>query len=156
MIVPLFAMLSAMAQAESPARQAPVAHPRIRCWRGERSWAPPGEQPSPTVYFHTEQDLGPDRIEHNRDQIFEGHELIQNYNFIDYHFSNDGNPLLARTYLDDEPWSVGILFRREAPPHDADEARRLIAPDVLCYLQKRFRTIDALTATGYQQLWTDE
>jgi hypothetical protein len=146
-------LMALLAQAAPPAA-VQVPHPGIPCWLGERSWTPPGEPASPLIMFDTQGDEAPARIEHNHDLILRGYQLEQTYNFLTYHFDNQGTPLVARSYLD-EPFTVSILFPNRVP-RDAAAARALISAPVLCYLQKRFRAIDALTEAGYSRVWTLE
>ena len=140
----------------SSALQAPsmtIAHPEVPCWSGERSWTAPGEPISDTVSYDTRGDARPFLITHKRDQLRDGQEVVQDYNFIDYWFGDPASPLHARHYLRDDGVFVTL-------PHEAgekltlDEVRARFPSDVLCYLQKRFDRIEVLLQDGYQEIWS--
>ena len=85
-----------------------VAHPWIPGWVGERSWTPPGDEPSDFISFDTRNEAQPYKIAHNRDMMFSGSRLEQDYNFIDYFFGDPGEPIRARYYLLDDEVSVAM------------------------------------------------
>ena len=146
------ALLAQAAISKSPPRGNTVVHPHIPCWTGEGTGNAPGESgPSITVFSAADGEQ-PLRIEHGRDLILRGNAVEQDYNFIDYHFANEGRDLMARIYLHD-PYSVSIRFPAATIPPDGVAARQMITTPVMCYLQKRFGTMEALTRDGYVPLW---
>ncbi|ATY33759.1 hypothetical protein [Sphingomonas psychrotolerans] len=126
-------------------------HPFVPEWKGERSWSAPGELPSTFVVFEA-GDLGaPFRIEHGRDMMFNDGELEQDYNFIDYFFGDPDAPIRARHYLHDEHVSVVL----PSLPSNVTLAQvgAFFPSDTLQYLQRRFASVQVLTAEGYSELW---
>jgi hypothetical protein len=84
--------------------------------------------------------IEPIRIEHAVDEVWEGEQLLQRYNFLDYYFERDGAHCRARAYADD--FQDAALF---GPSDSQGGIRNIVAPDferdVLLYLQRRFPTI---------------
>jgi hypothetical protein len=84
--------------------------------------------------------IEPTRIEHAVDDVWEGEQLLQRYNFLDYHFEHEGAYCRARSYADD--FRDATLF---GPFDGPGSIRKIIAldfeRDVLKYLQRRFRKI---------------
>lgn len=146
--------LSLSALLIAQAAPAPVPHPDIPCWTGQRTWTQPGERPSSTVVFDTRDEQPPYLITHNRDQLREGDAVVQNYNFIDYWFGEPAAPIRARFYLD-ERGKVGVIFPGSADgPLSLAQARERMPANVLCYLQRRFDRIEVLATEGYELLWS--
>jgi hypothetical protein len=131
----------------------PPVHPKIPGWIGERGWSAEGEPPSTLVSFVTEADLEPFKITHNRDILYLEGRLQQDYNFIDYYFGVEGDPLTARYYLGDEDVKITPSPTNDIPGN-IDVASALIDPAVLSYFQKRFRQISVMTSEGYEPLWS--
>lgn len=129
-----------------------VRHPQISCWMGNRSWTAEGEPLSEFVVYDTDNENLPFRIQHNRDQIRDGDELTQDYNFIDYFFGDPSDPTHARHYLLDDHVSVDLPTASKVIA--LQDARKAFPPDILCYLQKRFPKIKVLVAEGYKELWS--
>ena len=88
-------LAQAASSATSPSNMN-VAHPQVPCWTGERSWTLPAEPPSSTTLFTSENDETPVRIVHGRDLILDGDAVEEDYNFLDYHFANEGRAVMAR------------------------------------------------------------
>ena len=129
-----------------------VDHPTISCWAGERSWTGPHEPASSTTVFSTEGEPLEVRIEHHRDQIRAGTQLEQDYNFIDYRFPSRPD-VSGRVYLS-HPETVFVLVRDGEPMNSLAGLRRAAGEEILCYLQKRFQTIEAPNGeTGYAPVW---
>lgn len=118
---------------------------------GKRSWAPPEEVRSELVVYDTKDDEQPISIRHDRDEIWDGGDIVQSYSFIDYLFGDSANPIPARYYLGDQEVMVDIPSDR---PLSLDQARAAFPPEVLCYLQKRYERIDVLVEDGYQSVWS--
>jgi hypothetical protein len=131
-----------------------VPHPWWPWWQGQRSWTPEGEPPSDFMMFDTEGDEKPIAIEHNRDMMFSGGQLEQDYNFLDYRFAGGEGGISARAYL--YGLSEVSLELGGAAPQTAQEALALVPEPVLRYLQKRYGTIKVLTRRGHETLWTQE
>lgn len=129
-----------------------VPHPAVPCWAGQRSWTADGEKPSATIVWGTEDEEQPSRITHNRDQIREGSELVQDYNFIDYWFGSGAERVHARYYLDDERVTVDLPLKQGELLNLAQAEARVPAK-TLCFLQRRFGQIDVLTDNGYETIW---
>ena len=140
-----------LAGAQTGPGEGRVRHLHIPCWTGERTWTAEGEPPSAMTVFDTEGEEPPRLIRHDHDMIFNGSEPVQSYNFITYNFDNGDDPFVARAYLDDID-TVSIMFRNAPGPRTIAEARPRIGAGALCYLQKRYRTINVLVESGYERL----
>jgi hypothetical protein len=127
-------------------------HPEIDCWTGGRGWSAPGEAASSLVSFDTDDDIEPFKMTHNRDLIYDGGRLEQDYNFIDYYFGDPTAPVQARHYLDSHEVTIDPPERTHLP-QTADEAALLLDPAIIRYFKKRFRSVLILTADAYQELW---
>lgn len=97
----------------------------------------------------------PTEIQHNVDEIIVDGSLMEKYNFIIYHFSNNGESYRARTYLD--TINEVSLF---GPYGNLDDPQANVKPtvyynNVLDYLKRRFRHIQALDEEGYITIWKD-
>lgn len=84
----------------------------------------------------------PTSIEHSIDEVWNGEELDQYYNFIDYHFEESRAYLRARFYLD-EPQKVFL-----SGPFESRQSKVVVAADstreaVVTYLERRFSKIVA-------------
>jgi hypothetical protein len=132
---------------------APPVHPKILDWIGERGWSAEGEPPSTLATFSTYGDAEPFKITHDRDIIFDDGILQQDYNFIDYYFGIEDDPLIARYYLGDDDVMI-TPSSTDGIPENVDAARALIDPAVLSYFQRRFRQISVMTSEGYEPLWS--
>jgi hypothetical protein len=130
----------------------PPMHPKIPGWFGQRGWSPDGEPPTTLISFSTDGDAEPFKITHGRDMIYDGAALQQDYNFIDYYFGDEADPITARHYLRD-PEAMIDLPQSAGNASSVDEARTLIDPAILAYFQRRFRQISVMTAEGYEPLW---
>ena len=89
---------------------------------------------------------------HRCEEVFDGDQLTQRYNYVVYHFENGGHCYWARAYLEDidtaalfGPFDDRITRRPAASPMDAD---------VLAYLQRRFQEIQTLGDEGYKVTWS--
>ena len=131
----------------------PVRHPEVPCWSGQRTWTAPGAPPSEMVTYDTEGEAAPFLITHNRDEIRQGAQLQQDYNFIDYWFGNPAFPVRARHYLRADGVSVS-LPAGDGQQWTLEAARSALPPEILCYLQKRFDRIEILVEDGYAELWS--
>jgi hypothetical protein len=122
-------------------------HPSIPNWEGERGWSAPGEPPSTFISFQTEGGVEPFRITHNRDMMYEGDALMQDYNFIDYLFGDPAHPVRGRHYLGDD--GVTISLPDTVAIQDTCEAALAFLPeDILRYFQRRFRRVGIMTSQG--------
>jgi hypothetical protein len=129
-----------------------VAHPDIPCWTGERTWSAPGEPPSDVTVFEAGRDPPGVTIEHKRDHIRRGANLEQDYNFLDYRFAALPQ-LRARVYLD-EPGRVQVSFEDGRRVRSLAALRRHAGHGAVCYLQKRFRVIEAFHGeAGPRAIW---
>ena len=127
-------------------------HPWIPDWAGERSWTAPGEPLSSFITFQTEDGIEPFRITHDRDMMFDGGGLVQDYNFICYWFGDPEHPVRARHYFGDA--HIGIaLPDNVAVQATADGAAKLLPPGVLNYCQRRFAAVTIMTREGYADVW---
>ncbi|MBX3563339.1 MAG: hypothetical protein KF730_02065 [Sphingomonas sp.] len=97
--------------------------------------------------------MSPYLITHNRDLLFKGDQVEQDYNFIDYWFGEPARPIHARHYLRDERVTVD-LPTPEGVSMSLDQLRAAFPPEILCYLQKRFDQIEVRTDDGYVELWS--
>ena len=95
--------------------------------------------------------ISPVEIVHEVDNFFSDGQLVQNYNYLHYHFEKYGAYLRARTYLD-EVNSVSIFGpftdRRSLKEVDAPNLRN----EAIAYLRRRFSVIDELGAEGYKPI----
>jgi hypothetical protein len=126
-------------------------HPFIPNWKGERGWTAPGEPPSTFISFQTEGGIEPFRINHNRDMMFEGDGLMQDYNFIDYLFGDPAHPVRGRHYLGDDGVSIS-LPNTVAIQETCAAALALLPDDILHYFQRRFGRVSIMTTQGYADL----
>lgn len=129
-----------------------IDHPEVPCWKGHREWTEPGKPVSQNHYFDTKDDVEPFEISHDRDTFYEGTELQQDYNFINYLFGDESDPLYARHYLNSR--EVSIILPESAGIFESSiEAQKSISPSVLCYLKKRFSKGSVLLEDGYMNIW---
>jgi hypothetical protein len=96
----------------------------------------------------------PGAIEHRCEEIFDQGELQQHYNYLVYTFERAGVRLVARAYLD-VPTSVSLFPERQVTGNgnlgeeiEAPELKR----DVISYLKRRYRHLQALGPDGYRDL----
>jgi hypothetical protein len=128
-----------------------VPHPFIPDWSGERSWTAPGEPLSDFITFQTDGDIEPFRISHDRDMMFDGGALVQDYNFIDYFFGDPKHPICGRHYIGDS--HVSISFAGSVPLEATPQSAASHVPhEVLRYFRRRFPSVSILTAEGYLEL----
>jgi hypothetical protein len=97
-------------------------------------------------------ELLPVEIEHKCDEIRDGDRLLQSYNYFVYHFECAGLYYWARSYLDDIK-NVALYG-----PFDGRQTKKLVEgnvtqPDLLSYLQRRYRSISVLSENGYTLIW---
>jgi hypothetical protein len=128
-----------------------VPHPWVSGWLGERAWSSPEETPSSFVSFNTDADPTPFKITHNRDMMFDGDQLQQDYNFIDYWFGDPAAPYRARHYLGDDEVSI-FLTEKDGIPITVEAALTLLPNDVLDYCRRRFGVVKVLTQDGYVEI----
>jgi hypothetical protein len=128
-----------------------VRHPFIPNWEGQRGWTAPGEQPSTFFSFQTEAGIEPFRITHNRDMMFEGDGLMQDYNFIDYLFGDPEHPVRGRHYLGDDGVCIFLPDTVEIPA-TTKAALTLLPQDILHYFQRRFGRVSIMTNEGYADI----
>lgn len=84
--------------------------------------------------------ITPVQIEHSIDEVWDGDELEQYYNYLDYHFEDGGAYLRARVYLDDP--QTALLF---GPFDSRQSVKAVTAPSVReavqGYLARRFHKV---------------
>jgi hypothetical protein len=80
----------------------------------------------------------PARITHNSEQLWNGNELEQNYNYLVYEFETEQHRYRARAYLD-EIRAVAVYgpFEKDFPSPNRLEGIE-IDQRVLAYLRRRF------------------
>lgn len=97
-------------------------------------------------------EISPAEIQHRKDDIWQGNELLESYNYFTYVFRSGGVNITARTYIN-EIHSVALY----GPMLDGDPNQRAEAPEfreaVLAYLKRRFRKIEVLGSAGYETIW---
>ena len=102
-----------------------------------------------------DDEISPVEIQHRKDEIWQGDELLESYNYFTYVFRSGGVIITARTYLD-EIHSVALY----GPMLDSDPNQRAESPEfrdaVLAYLKRRFREIQVLGSEGYETIWRQE
>lgn len=81
--------------------------------------------------------ISPTSIEHNVDEIWEGDELAQRYNFLVYNFEDGNASIWAKSYADE--FHTITMYG----PHDREDRTRQVenaelAQRVHAYLSKRF------------------
>lgn len=108
---------------------------------------------APDGYVGSESDpIRPVHIHHEVDEIWDGGNLEQWYNFIDYEFEQDGVFARARVYTD--AIDTVALF---GPFRGRNTTQEIAAPAfieaVRGYLKRRFNRIQRLTASGYKTEW---
>jgi hypothetical protein len=129
-------------------------HPFIPNWEGERGWSAPGEPPSTFTFFQTEGGIEPFRITHNRDMMFVGGGLMQDYNFIDSLFGDPEHPVRGRHYLGDDGVSISLPDTLEIQETCA-AALALLPDDILHYFQRRFGRVSIMTTQGYADIGSE-
>ena len=111
---------------------------------------------SHSVARRSDDSIHPSAIRHEVAEIYEGRQLQERYNFIDYEFEQEGAYCRARTYLATigevvifGPYVGQIDLRSVNAPHFRDA--------VLEYLKRRFEAIDQLddsaNGDGYVRIW---
>jgi hypothetical protein len=84
--------------------------------------------------------IAPTQIEHSIDEVWDGERLEQRYNFLDYHFDEQGCYLRARVYLDDS--QTATLF---GPFEGRGSIAKVVSPSteqaVLTYLRRRYAKV---------------
>lgn len=102
--------------------------------------------------------IAPNKVTHHVDEIFEGEQLIEKYNFLVYEFVTEEGFIKARAYLD-EIETVALF----GPFSDKNLQERISAPALeaatIEYFRRRYRKIerflpDSNSATGYELVWT--
>jgi len=83
------------------------------------------------------------KIEHAVEEIWSGGSLMERYNFLDYHFEQDGAYLRARAYLDDtQEVTLYGPFQKGGP------GTKIVAPEAeqaaLAYLERRYPVVERL------------
>src|SRR5215467_9067677 len=99
--------------------------------------------------FDKDDRIVPVRILHNSEQIWNGDELEQNYNYLVYEFETEQHFYTARSYLDDirEVFIFGP-FEKSVPT--VKELRDVpLDQRVLAYLRRRYFVIKQLGSEGY-------
>lgn len=79
----------------------------------------------------------PTDIEHSIDEVWDGDQLEQHYNFLDYHFEELGAYLRARVYLD-EPRTALLFGPFESRQSIETVAAPIFLKAVEAYLGRRF------------------
>lgn len=128
-----------------------VHHPWIEGWKGEPSWSAPGEPMSEFVVFDTQGDSQPFRVTHDRDMMFDHGDCVQDYNFIDYFFGPEDQPIRCRHYLGDD--HVSVFLPLEGVPKTSAEVTQRLPVDVLNYLRRRFQRVQVMMVDGYREIW---
>jgi hypothetical protein len=94
----------------------------------------------------------PSAIEHKCEEIFDGDQLDQKYNYLVYHFELSRCYFWAKAYLPDIE-SVALFG-----PFESRATMTLVEGSldeaVIAYLKRRFRTIQNRN-DGYVTLWSD-
>lgn len=88
-----------------------------------------------------EDPIRPTRIEHDVDEIWDGEELSECYNYPVYYFEGHGARCSARTYLDDIKNVTLYGPFREGSSHEATPCPALEA-EVLAYLGRRYQVVE--------------
>jgi hypothetical protein len=94
----------------------------------------------------------PTEIAHECAEIFDRDTLVQEYNYIVYHFDRDGRCFWARTYKEE----IDTVFVY-GPFDGRSTMNQLSGPldDVmLSYFKRRFGKIDTLGSDGYVVIWS--
>lgn len=96
-----------------------------------------------------EDAIRPVRITHNSEQLWNGNDLEQNYNYLVYEFETEQHSYRARAYLDDiQTVSVYGPFDKSAS-NPVPLAGVQVDQRVLDYLRRRYRSIQRLGSAGY-------
>jgi hypothetical protein len=112
------------------------------------------EQAIGTLDDTVEDAVRPNAIEHSCEELFSGGELVEKYNYIDYHFDCVGTCFRARAYLDEietvtlhGPFDSATMTRTDGSLNE----------DVLAYLKRRFRCIKTYQGQigAYALFWTE-
>jgi hypothetical protein len=94
----------------------------------------------------------PSAIEHKCEEILDGDQLNQKYNYLVYHFEVGGCYFWARAYLRNIE-SVALYG-----PFESRATMRLVEGSldeaVIAYLKRRFWTIQTYGRDGYATLWS--
>ena len=97
--------------------------------------------------------ITPSRIIHSVDEIRDGDELIQYYNYLIYHFDDGTAHVVARTYLD-EVYKVAVYEPTSEPNGNTVVAAPELEAAVVAFLKRRFPVIEEFTTKGgYTQIW---
>jgi len=102
-------------------------------------------------YRYDETDVLTPRITHGSEQIWCGDTLEQDYNFLTYEFDTEGVGFRARAYLD-EIHTVSILCAYDAHEDLIPLTPKMIHPDVLAYLRRRYERIMWAGPNGFALL----
>lgn len=91
-------------------------------------------------------------VKHLCDEIWDGPNLEQKYNYLVYEFETDLHSYRARSYLD-EIDSVAIYgpFLKDSNDTWALESLE-IDPRVLAYFRRRYRKVTRFTSDGYKRV----
>lgn len=90
--------------------------------------------------------IQPGKIEHLRDTLFDDNGVVQDYNYLQYHFEADGHAYRARHYLGDSSVSVFGPLK----PGTNEEAQGVsVSRDVLLYLARRYLAVEFFGKDGY-------
>jgi hypothetical protein len=97
--------------------------------------------------------IHPVQIRHEIEEIYNGGELEQIYNYIVYEFERSGTYVRARAYLDDIR-TVSVF----GPCRGENSGERIAAAElvdaVLAYLKRRYVRIDMFYEdVGYETIW---
>lgn len=79
----------------------------------------------------------PARIEHRVEEMWDGDQLVQHYNYLDYHFEARGAYCRARVYFE-MPREATLFGPFDGPESIAMVARPDFVNAVLAYLERRF------------------
>jgi hypothetical protein len=97
-------------------------------------------------FIDTDQ-VRPVEIEHLCEEIFEGNQLREKYNYFKYHFERQGRYVWARAYSD-EIAKVSIY----GPFDRRDSMKPVSGPiddDILAYFRRRFRKVERFSQGKY-------
>lgn len=102
--------------------------------------------------FGDRDTIRPTEIEHECEEIFDGEALVQEYNYIVYHFDCDGRYFWARTYTH-EIDTVSVYG-----PFESRDTMKPVSGSldeaILSYFKRRFRKIQTLGKEGYIAVWS--
>lgn len=97
-----------------------------------------------------EDEIAPSLVEHRCEELFEGDQLVQIYNYVYYEFHTQDHFYWARSYLD-EIEEVSIF----GPFGDATRQEELDDPidtKIIAYFRRRYALLRQLGEEGYEPI----